>query len=112
MKSAVRHVVMAAMFLSSAFSVAATVRGQLICDQGKTPATGIAVTAKSPQGGRTEPSFTGGDGMYYLTLAAGPYTLEVWLSRQAKTPGSTYPINVTEPTTDVPRIPVAACNPQ
>lgn len=96
----------------SMIAVAATVRGQLVCQDGKTPATGIAVTLNNAQTGRSSPAFTGGSGMYYLTSPAGQYTLEIWLSKQSKTPTASYPVTVKEPQTDVPRIPVSACSPQ
>jgi hypothetical protein len=105
--------------LSAAFASAggmhvlgATVRGQLVCQNGKTPATGIAVTLNNTQTGRSTPAFTGGSGMYYLTAPAGQYTIEIWLSKQSRTPSLSYPAAVKEPQTDIPRIPVSACTPQ
>jgi len=110
----VRLIVLSAALSSacSAIALGATVRGQLVCQDGKTPATGIAVTLSNAQTGRTSPAFTGGSGMYYLAAPAGQYTLEIWLSKQSKTPTVTYPATVQEPQTDIQRITVSACSPQ
>jgi len=98
--------------LGGTVALGATVRGQLVCQDGKAPATGIAVTLNNTQTGRSVPAFTGGTGMYYMTAPAGQYVLEIWLSKQSKTPSATYPETVKEPQTDIPRIPVSACSPQ
>ncbi len=114
MKSTTRPVALAAFLLllhSPAF--AATVRGQLACAGGKSLATGVAVTLYSQQKVRTVPAFTGGDGMYYFNnIAAGAYTLEVWLSKNGTTPSVTYQMVVKEPSTDFPRATLAACSAQ
>jgi hypothetical protein len=91
---------------------AASVQGQLSCADGKSAAAGIAVTVNSPGGGRSAPSFTGGDGMYYFNLKAGTYTLEIWLSKSASAPTQTHSITVTEPSTDVQRIVLPSCTAQ
>jgi hypothetical protein len=90
----------------------ASVQGQLTCGDGNTPATGIAVTVHNASTGRSSPSFTGADGMYYFNLKAGTYTLEIWTSKSSSTPAPTQTINVTEPNTDIPRIKVSACSAQ
>lgn len=97
--------------LSSRCSHAANLRGQLLCNGGNSAAVGMAVTLLSPQFGRTTTFFTGGDGMYYLNVPAGSYTLEIWTSRQINAPTLSYPIVVGEPMTDIPRIFLAACYP-
>lgn len=91
---------------------AATVQGQLACSDGKAPATGIAVTVNNPATGRSAPVFSGGDGMYYLNLKAGTYTLEVWLSKSSSAPTQTQPLTVREPSTDVQRIVLPSCSAQ
>lgn len=96
----------------STIALGATVRGQLLCQDGQAPAVGIAITLGNMQTGRSTPAFTGGSGMYYITVPAGQYTLEVWLSKQSKTPTASYPVAVKEPQTDIPRILVSACSPQ
>jgi len=101
------------MFVSSGISFAATVRGKLVCDGGRAPATGIAVNVSSPKHGRSAPFFTGGDGMYYLNnIPAGKHVLEVWLSKQGKTPNYTYNIDVHESITDIPQLVMPVCYPQ
>jgi Carboxypeptidase regulatory-like domain len=90
----------------------ASVQGQLSCADGKSPASGIAVTVNNTSSGRTAPSFTGGDGMYYFNLKAGTYTLEIWLSKSSSTPTQTHSITVTEPSTDVQRIVLPSCTAQ
>ncbi|HTV14624.1 MAG TPA: carboxypeptidase regulatory-like domain-containing protein [Acidobacteriaceae bacterium] len=90
----------------------ATVQGQLTCSAGKSPAVGIAVTVKSAATGRSAPAFSGGDGMYYLNLKAGAYTLEIWLSKSATAPTQTHEITVREPSTDVERIVLPSCSAQ
>ncbi len=72
-------------------------------------ATGIAVTVWNAQLGRSSAFFTGGDGMYYLTVPAGAYNLEIWLSRQTPAPTLVYNIFVSEPMTDIPQIFVNVC---
>ena len=94
----------------SALSLAATIRGRLVCNGGQSPAIGIAVTVFNAQIGRSAPFFTGGDGMYYLNgIPAGQYTLEIWLYRQSPTPTNAYHINVFEPMTDIPPIFLPVC---
>jgi hypothetical protein len=90
----------------------ASVQGQLSCADGKSPASGIAVTVSSAGTGRSAPSFSGGDGMYYLNLKAGAYTLEIWLSKSSSTPTKTQTITVKEPATDVDRIVLPSCSAQ
>ena len=63
---------------------AATVRGQLACNNRPYPAAGVAVTVFSTFYGRSTPSRTGTDGMYYLyNVPPGIYTLEVWINPNA-----------------------------
>lgn len=90
----------------------ATVRGRLLCNGGQLPATGIAVTLINPQGARTTPSYTGGDGMYYFTVPSGAYVLEIWLSRTSNMPTNTFNVFVSEPVTDFPPQVMPVCYPQ
>jgi len=91
---------------------AATLRGQLRCNNGDAPAVGIAVTVNGVRG-RTTPFFTGGDGMYYITdVPAGQYVLEIWLSKRGNDPTSTQQIIIKEPITDVPPQVVPVCSAQ
>ncbi len=77
---------------------AATVRGRLL--RGKSVASGIAVTVKSPQNVRSSPARSGADGMYYIpNVKAGSYTLEVWGTPNQVT--ASFPITVKETQTDV-----------
>jgi hypothetical protein len=89
----------------------ASVQGQLTCDsgRGRSPVSGIAVTVNHSSSGRSAPSFTGGDGMYYLNLKAGTYTLEIWGSKSSNAPTDTQSITVTEPSTDVQPINLRSC---
>lgn len=115
MKPANRNMLMVGMLVAAQcnISLAAEVRGQLLCSGGKSPATGIAVTVSSKQGKRSAPFFTGGNGMYYLNgIPAGQNTLEVWLSKGSNAPTNTYPIQVSEPSTDIQPITVPACSAQ
>jgi hypothetical protein len=51
--------------------------------------------------------------MYYFNnIAAGAYTLEVWLSKNGTTPSVTYQMVVKEPSTDFPRATLTACSAQ
>lgn len=88
-------------------AIAATVRGRLdrrAPNGAIYPAPGIAVTVYRRDLGRSAPSYTGVDGMYYLNVPAGVYALEIWLSRDPRVPPRTYPIQVAEPYTDIPPI--------
>lgn len=68
------------------------------------PASGIAFMVYNQALGRSAPTYTGADGMYYPTIPAGGYYLEVWTSRDPRVPPTTYPIRVVEPNTDIPPI--------
>jgi hypothetical protein len=91
---------------------AAALRGKLerIDEKGRhTPAVGIKVTVYQQETGRSSVSVTDANGMYYLNVRPGTYSLEAWIS----TPPKTYPITVVEPNTDIPAIVVSdARNPQ
>jgi hypothetical protein len=100
-------------FLQAGYLSAASIRGQLLCENNSVPAVGIAVTVFNPQTGRSNPSFTGGDGMYYLNgIPAGIHTLEIWIYRSQGTPSMVYQIQVGEPHTDLPRVNLPVCQPQ
>lgn len=84
---------------------AATLRGRLmrVYPNGVLgPAVGVAVTVYNPAIGRSPPSYTDSNGMYYLTVSQGSYYLEVW-ARPGAAP-LTYQIQVNEPYTDIPAI--------
>lgn len=80
-----------------------TVRGQLLRN-GQFPAAGIQVTLYSASFGRSSPSVTGSDGMYYqYNVPFGDYYLEIWVA----TPPVAYPVQITGyPYHDLPRLPV------
>jgi hypothetical protein len=83
---------------------AATVRGRLVHKNGS-PAAGVTVTISNQKAGRSAPARTGADGMYYLfNLHAGAYYLEIWV--QPSGPPQVYQIQVVEPNTDAPQVPV------
>lgn len=89
---------------------AATLRGQLVCNNGMAAAVNIAVTVYNPQIGRSVAAFTGADGMYYLNIPPGVYTVEIWLSRQSTTPTFSFQnIFVRELITDLPRQNLGVC---
>ncbi len=90
------------LFLSP-FANASTLRGRLIYSNGA-PAGGFAVTVYNQALGRSVPAYTDATGMYYLNIPAGPYTLEVWVTRDPRVPPMNYPIQVAEPNTDIPPI--------
>ena len=74
----------------------ATVRGRVVREgaHGQSPAAGVAVsvTAIDSKLGRSAPTFTGTDGMYYLyNVPAGTYRLEIRVSKDRVT---TYTIRV------------------
>ena len=90
-------------------SVAGTsiVRGRLfrVVPNGQSfPAQGIAVTVVNPQLGRSNASYSGPDGMYYLyNIPPGFYTLEIWSSN----PPMVFQIQVyDQPYTDIAPIQV------
>jgi hypothetical protein len=67
--------------LAEAEAAAGNVRGLLLRrgPQGVYPASGIAVTVYAQQMGRSQPGYSGSDGMYYLyNVPAGRYYLEIW----------------------------------
>jgi hypothetical protein len=94
--------VMLVLVLSEAGSGAA-LRGQLIFPNG-VAAGGITLTVYSPAFGRSLPTRTGPDGMYYLQIPAGGYHLEVWINPTAGAAQLVYQIQVVEPYTDIPPI--------
>ena len=86
---------------------AATVRGRLDHVDGygrHYPAQYVAVTLRSPQGGRrSAPAYSNTQGIYYFnSVGHGTWVLEVWSSRNPKQPPRTYTIVVnSEPYSDV-----------
>jgi hypothetical protein len=92
-----------ALLLFNESASAAALRGRLVHANGNS-AAGIVVTVVNQAHGRSAPVRTGADGMYYLQIPAGSYHLEVWIN---PTPGAqpvVYPIQVSEPYTDIPPI--------
>ena len=85
---------------------AAAVRGRLDrrTPEGPQPVAGIAVTVFNQQSGRSYPSYTGTNGMFYLNVPAGAYILEIWISRDPRVRPLRYEIKVWEPNTDLPPI--------
>ena len=97
-------IILAGLWLASpSHAQTTTVRGQLL-RQGQFPAAGAQVTLYSQSFGRSSPSTTGNDGMFYINnVPFGNYYLEVWISN----PPQAYPVQVTGyPFHDLPRIPV------
>jgi hypothetical protein len=90
-------------FASQSHAQTTTVRGQVL-HNGQSPAAGIQVTLFSQATGRSSPSITGNDGMYYLyNVPFGNYYLEVWVSN----PPQAYPVQITgSPFHDLPRLSV------
>ena len=87
-----------------AFADAAAIRGKLIDHSGNAVGA-VAVTAKSADGARrSAPSKTDGDGLYYINVPAGNYTLEVWAVPDG--PPLKFRIVVHEPSTDIQPIQV------
>jgi hypothetical protein len=96
----------AAIFTFVAFSAttdAAVVRGRLV--HGGAAAAGVSVTVLSKANGNAAPAVvTATDGMYYIyNISPGAYSLVVWPNGPSGT-STRYPINVAEPSTDVPAI--------
>ena len=96
-------IILAGFWFASQSHAQTTVRGQLL-HNGQFPAAGIQVTIYSQAFGRSSPSMTGNDGMYYFyNVPFGSYYLEVWISN----PPQAYPVQITGyPFHDLPRLPV------
>lgn len=101
----------AALFLLL-FGVAGTLRAQNVTVRGRLyrvaygrqyPVPYIAVTVINPAMGRSSPSYTDANGMYYLfNVPQGYYTLEVWWSRDPRQAPFRYNIVVNNfPYTDI-----------
>jgi hypothetical protein len=90
--------------LFTATAEAATIRGRLehVYPNGvRGPAAGLVVTVYSPTLGRSNPSYSGQDGMFYLQgIPPGAYRLEIWYSPYSQP--IVYSIQVQEPYTDIP----------
>jgi hypothetical protein len=83
-------------------SFAAMVRGRVQRDMYPVPYVSVTLISSNPALGRSAPSVTGPDGMYYLyNVPPGQYILELWLGGPSPV---RYPINVREPYTDIPPI--------
>lgn len=91
--------------LCGATAEAATVRGRVTyrSPQGQAPAAGVTVTINHPRLGRSAPSQTKFDGMYYLTVPPGQYIIEIWTSN-SQFPARTITVSVRDPATDVPPV--------
>jgi hypothetical protein len=69
----------------NAQSVTARGRLQQSTPTGWFPVQGLVVTLRAPNGARTLPTYSGPDGMYYLTgIPQGQYFLEVWVPNAAQ----------------------------
>jgi hypothetical protein len=81
------------------YGFAAMVRGRI--QRGPYPVPYVTVTLFSSSRGRSAPSVTGPDGMYYLyNVPPGQYIIEIWLGGRP----IQYSVNVGEPHTDYPPI--------
>jgi hypothetical protein len=94
------------MVVMSAAASAATVRGRLerkLPNGAQGPAAGVAVTVYSQTSKKRSPSRrTDAEGMYYITVPAGSYLLEVWPSTAPGAKPLRYQIpRVVEPSTDI-----------
>ncbi len=72
----------AIVLMFAVFADAGTIRGRLVrrSGQGDYPAKGIQVTVFRSQMGKSSPTYSGTDGMYYLyNIPEGTYTLQVWV---------------------------------
>jgi hypothetical protein len=98
-----RAIVLTGFWLALPSDAQTTARGQLL-HQGQFPAAGIQVTLYSQTFGRSSPSMSGNDGMFYIyNVPFGTYYLEVWVS----TPPQSYPVQITGyPFHDLPRFSV------
>ncbi|MFN2507753.1 MAG: hypothetical protein ABR589_03160 [Chthoniobacterales bacterium] len=96
-------IVLLGFWLAPSSRAQTTVRGQLLRN-GEFPASGVTVTIYSQMFGRSSPSQTGGDGMYYIyNVPFGDYYLEIWISN----PPRAYPVRISGfPYHDLPRLPV------
>jgi hypothetical protein len=75
--------------LAAAESFAGNVRGLLLRQgpRGSHPVAGIAVTVYHQQMGRSQPGYSGSDGMFYLyNIPAGQYYLEIWANGTGNRP--------------------------
>ena len=94
--------ILLAMMWSSLAAEAAIVRGRLLRGQGVAP--GIAVTVWCQQFGRSQPTYSQADGIYYIAnVPPGAYVLEVW-ARGNGQPPLTFNIQINEPGTDIPPV--------
>jgi Carboxypeptidase regulatory-like domain len=84
---------------------AAAVRGRLerrVAPNGNIVSVpGVLVTVYNTSLGRSPSSRTDSNGMYFLSVPAGTYTLEIWLSTAPGARPAAYQIQVVEPYTDV-----------
>ena len=79
-------IAMLCMLAPQVVGATSTVRGKLIRigPQGTYPAGGIRVTVNSQYRGRSNPAYSGPDGMFYLyNIPPGQYVLEVWATSPA-----------------------------
>lgn len=85
---------------------AATVRGRvehISANSQRAVMAGIAVTVFRAGLGRSAPTYTDRNGMYYLqNLPAGTYNLEIWMAGRQQP--VVYRIRVSEPYTDIPPV--------
>lgn len=103
-----RRILLPAMlvFAMSGAASAATLRGRLerkLPNGKQVPAAGVPVTVYSQSLQRRSPSHrTDSEGMYYITIPAGTYLLEVWPSTSPGAQPLRYRIpQIVEPYTDI-----------
>jgi hypothetical protein len=96
-----RGVLVCALLCSASPSNAALLRGRIqrSLPTGVIGLQGFAVTVYSQYYGRSQPTYSDGNGMYSLQLPPGQYTLEVWLPNNPNP--LVFPIYVNEPNTDL-----------
>ncbi len=85
----------------------ATVRGRLVRmgPAGQYTVPNVRVNMFSTAIGFSNPSFTGIDGMYYLSgIPYGSYFLQVWANPANPAVPLSYPVQVFSPLTDIPVI--------
>jgi len=101
-----RSILLPAMLVvaTSGVASAAALRGRLertLPDEIRGPAAGVTVTVYSKKMGRSSAHRTDSDGMYYFTVPAGTYRLEIWVNPAPGAKPATYQIQVAEPYTDI-----------
>jgi hypothetical protein len=103
-----RAILLLVMAFSGVIANAATVRGRVLHvypngEWGAVP--GVRVTVSNPAIGRSYPTLSGQDGMFYLQgIPPGVYNLEIWISPDPRVAPMVYTIQVQEPYSDIPPV--------